>query len=215
MKKATVMLDRPIFIAFTVLELSKLFMYDWHYDKIKNWYQDKASLLYTDTDSLAYKIETNNLFKDLNSPDRFALFDFSNYDEKSFVNGYLHSNKNKKMIGKMKDEAGGKIIYSFIGIAPKMYSMEGENDFKVRKAKGIKKQLIERQLKHQHFKKTLFKQKVFTVRMNLLRSKKHKLYIANFKKRGLTGFDSKRYILSNGVQTSAHFNCMNELNCIK
>ncbi len=61
MKKAQVILDKPIYTAFTVLEVTKIFMYDWHYNKVKEWYGNKANFLFTDTDSLAYHIKTKDL----------------------------------------------------------------------------------------------------------------------------------------------------------
>jgi hypothetical protein len=59
-------LDRPIHPAFSVLDLSKLFMYEWHYEKkIKVWYGSDAQFWFTDTDSLAYSIRTEDLYEDL------------------------------------------------------------------------------------------------------------------------------------------------------
>lgn len=207
MKQPKVTLDRPIYTAFTVLELSKLYMYKWHYDKIKKWYGDDAKFLYTDTDSLTYKINTNNLYEDLR--EHAHEFDFSDYDPSNKNNGFLHCNKNKKVIGRMKDEAKGKIIYSFVGIAPKMYSMEGEKNFEIKKAKGVKRKIIERVMKHEHFKNSLSKQRAYVCRMNLIRSKKHKLFLGNFKKSAIHCFDSKTYILADGITSRPHFHYKN------
>ena|ERR1700733_8897384 len=114
------------------------------------------------------------------------------------------------MIGKMKDEAHGKILYSFIGLAPKLYSIEGGHNFKLTKAKGVKKDLIKRVLSHKYFRKSLFKQKSFQCKMNLLRSKNHKLFIASFKKNCIHSFESKRFLLSNGVMSRPHFHYKNK-----
>jgi len=211
--KPTVLLDRPLYTAFSVLDLSKLYMYEWHYDKIKEWYGNNANLLYTDTDSLIYQIYTDNLFEDLKCHEED--FDFGDYDSKSEINGFLSSPKNKKVLGKMKDEAHGKILFSFIGLAPKMYSIVGEHNYKVTKAKGVKRALVKKALTHEFFRKSLFKQRVYECKMNLMRSKNHKLFVANFKKRAIHNFESKRYILDGGVRSRPHYHFKNEATSLK
>jgi len=202
-KKARIVLNKPLYVAFTVLDLSKLFMYEWHYDKIKKWYPDKKSrLLFTDTDSLAYHIETDDIFRDLYEYKQH--FDFSSYDKSHPASGFLFSNTNKKVIGKMKDECEGRILYSFVGVAPKMYSFQGEKGLSKVAAKGIKKSLVSRCLNHQNFKNALFKQKKYFCHSNHIRSKNHKLFTANFKKLALHCFDSKRYLLPDGISSVPH-----------
>ncbi|KAE9538460.1 hypothetical protein AGLY_005559, partial [Aphis glycines] len=56
---------KPIYIGFSVLELSKVLMYGFHYDVMKRHYGDKIDLLYTDTDSLFYRVVTNDFYDDL------------------------------------------------------------------------------------------------------------------------------------------------------
>jgi len=58
-------LNKPIFAGFAVLELSKLLMYQFHYDYIVKTYEDRATLLFTDTDSLTYHIQTEDLYADM------------------------------------------------------------------------------------------------------------------------------------------------------
>jgi len=200
MKKPKVVLDSAIFTAMAVLDLSKLFMYQWHYDKIKKWYGTRAKFLFTDTDSLAYLIYTEDLYRDIS---KYADdFDFSDYP----VSHFLHSSKNKKVIGKMTDEAQGKILKSFIGVAPKLYSFEGI-DIQKRAAKGVKKSVIKNHLKHEIFYKALYNQKKFFCSMNLIRSKRHRLTTNNMTKVALHCFDSKRFILNDGIRTLAHNSC--------
>ena len=62
--KETLILNRPIYIELSILGLSKLLMYDFHYNYIKTIYNDKAKLLFTDTDSITYEIETNDVYQD-------------------------------------------------------------------------------------------------------------------------------------------------------
>ena len=81
--KPVLILNKPIYVGFTVLELSKWLMYDFHYNFIKN----------TDTDSLAYEIKSEDVYEEFFKHKH--LFDFSNYpgDSKFFDQVY------KKVIG--------------------------------------------------------------------------------------------------------------------
>jgi len=178
-------------------------MYEWHYNKIKTWYpEEKSRLLFTHTDSLAYFIQTEDLFQDLRNYKK--CFDFSSYDKKHPASGFLYSTKNKKVIVKMKDECEGKIVHSFVGIAPKMYSFKGETGLKKIASKGIKKSLVSRCLPHKQFKSALFRQKKFFCRSYLIRSKNHKLFTGNFRRLALHCFDSKRFLLDDGISSLAH-----------
>ena len=99
-----------------ILELSKVLMYEFLYDYIKNKYDNKSKLLFTDTDSLMYEIKTEDICKDFSS--NKEMFDFSNYSNKS----KYYDNSNKLVIAKTKDESGGVEIKEFVGLKPKMYS---------------------------------------------------------------------------------------------
>ena len=68
-KIQTLVLNKPICVGFTVLELSKLHMYDFHYNhmKVKYTRADRLRLLFTDTDSLAYAVQTENIYEDMAS----------------------------------------------------------------------------------------------------------------------------------------------------
>ena len=106
--KPVLTLNKPIYVGFTVLELSKWLMYDFHYNFIKKHFD--AELLFTDTDSLTYEIKSEDVYEEFFKHKH--LFDFSNYlkDSKFF------DDTNKKVIGKMKDESEEKIIDEFVGL---------------------------------------------------------------------------------------------------
>ena len=105
--KPVLTLNKPIYVGFTVLELSKWLMYDFHYNFIKKNFD--ANLLFTDTGSLTYEIKSKDdvyekFFK------RKHLFDFTEHQSKFF------DPTNKKTIGKMKGEYKGILINEFLGL---------------------------------------------------------------------------------------------------
>ena len=168
--KETRTLNRPAYVGMCILDLSKTLMYDFHYNYIKKKYGDKARLLFTDTDSLTYEIETEDAYLDFWKNKN--MFDNSDYPQDSIY----YSNKNKKVIGKFKDEAGGKPIVEFIGLRSKMYSYLKDNNQCGRAAKGIKKIVIKKDIKHcANYKDVLFNNKQLHHKMKTIRSEKHQL----------------------------------------
>ena len=91
--KQVLVLNKPIYVGFTVLDLSKWLMYDFHYNFIKKNFNPK--LLFTDTDSLTYEIKSENIYEEFYKWK--DLFDFSNYskDSKFFDNTNI-----KKLLAK-------------------------------------------------------------------------------------------------------------------
>ena len=109
MKKTKVKMNQPIYLGLSVLEISKILMYEFWYDYIKPKHNDNVRLCYMDTDSFIMNIKTNDFYKDI-SDDVDNRFDTSNYE----VKRPLLTGKNKKVIGLMKDELGGEIIAEFV-----------------------------------------------------------------------------------------------------
>ena len=126
-KQEKIKLCKPIYVGFSILDISKTLMYDFHYGFIKNKYEDKAKLLFTDTDSLCYEIQTKNIYKDMY--DNKEMFDLSD------VLGEFNDNTNKKVIGKFKPEYANNIIGEFIGLRSKMYSIKLDDGEEEKKAK--------------------------------------------------------------------------------
>ena len=92
MRKTNLVLDRPIFIGFSVLEFSKLHMYRLYYDNFKRVYEDKCESLYCDTHSLYLNIEAQHY--DLKK--YFShIIDFSNFLVTWFITpGHFRFSKN-------------------------------------------------------------------------------------------------------------------------
>ena len=76
--KKVLALSKPIYIGFCILELSKLLMYQFHYDYVLKTFND-VKLLFTDTDSLVYDIRDGNVYEQCFKDKE--LFDFSGYDK--------------------------------------------------------------------------------------------------------------------------------------
>ena len=196
--KETLTMNRPAYIGMCILDLSKTLMYDFHYNYIKQNYGNKAKLLFTDTDSLTYEIETTDAYLDFwNDKDKF---DNSDYPE----NSPYFNKTNKKVIGKFKDEAAGVPIVEFVGLRSKMYSYIKDNDEGGKTAKGIKKNIITKNIKHEDYKEVLFNNKQMHHTMKTIRSNNHQLGSFELNKISLSCFDDKRFIHENGITTSAY-----------
>ena len=196
--KETLTTNRPAYIGMCILDLSKTLMYDFHYNYIKQNYGNKAKLLFTDTDSLTYEIETTDAYLDFwNDKDKF---DNSDYPE----NSPYFNKTNKKVIGKFKDEAAGVPIVEFVGLRSKMYSYIKDNDEGGKTAKGIKKNIITKNIKHEDYKEVLFNNKQMHHTMKTIRSNNHQLGSFELNKISLSCFDDKRFIHENGITSYAY-----------
>ena len=109
MKKVKVKMNKPrVYLGLSILEISKIILYEFWYDYMKKKCGDMVKLCYMDADSLIMNIKTKDFYKDI-AQDVEERFDTSNYD----VDRPLPKGKNKKVIGLMKDELGGGIITEF------------------------------------------------------------------------------------------------------
>ena len=213
-------MERPIYVGFTVLELSKLCMYQFYYDILKEKYGENVELAYTDTDSLLVKITTENIYKDMVK--MADHFDFSDYPKDHEVikslpeDQWITTNgkrvlKNKKVPGLFKDELNGKVISWFIGLKPKMYSfILTDEDPKIprkerRKAKGVPKSIVQNEFTHERYRRVLYEKRLDDiVKFNTIRSEKHELYTMEVVKTGLSPTDDKKYIMEDGRHTMAY-----------
>jgi len=203
MKKTKIVFNKPVYLGMCILDLSKTFMYDFHYKYIKTKYGNKATLLFTDTDSLAYAIKTSDFYKDI-SADVESKFDTSNYP-KQHASG-IPTGMNEKVPLMFKDEAGGKIIEEFVGLRAKLYSYTLFDDAcnKNKKCKGIRKCVVEKSITHEDYKQCLFSRESQMRSMNVIRSHHHEVYTEEVNKIALSADDDKRVIMDDGVSTLAY-----------
>ena len=188
--KPVLTLNDPIYVGFTVLELSKWLMYDFYYNFIKKHFD--AELLFTDTDSLTYEIKSEDVYEEFFKHKH--LFDFSNYPKDS----KFFDPTNEKVIGKMKDEKEGKINEIFVGLKWKMYSIKNIDGKESNTAKGVNIAT-----EFNEFKDTLFNKKIMRHKMRRIQSKKHKLGTYEINKISLSCFDDKRYVQYDSINTLA------------
>ena len=147
---------------------------------------------------MTYEIETKDAYADFwSDKDRF---DNSDYNKES----PFYNTANKKVIGKFKDEACGVPVVEFVGLRSKMYSYIKNNDEGGKTAKGIKKNIITKNIKHEDNKEVLFNNKQMHHTMKTIRSNNHQLGSFELNKISLSCFDDKRFIHQNGITSYAY-----------
>ena len=196
LRKIKIHINKPFYVGFTVLDFSKIHMYNFHYDYIKPQYGDRAQLLFTDTDSLMYQIAATyqDVYADFKEDSHF--FDLSGLP----TTHPSYDATNKKVVGKFKDESNGDPLLEFIGLRPKMYSFITVSDAETgrtkdkHRAKGIASAAA-RSLRHADYARQ-FKQPFENYQTNRrIGSDMHVLYTLECRKRGLCAFDDKRFLL--------------------
>ena len=153
-------------------------MYNFHYDFMKKKFK-RCTLLFTDTDSLCYECDEDPCEKLYKYKE---LFDLSNFS----VSNIYYRSDNKKVLGKMKHEYGGKSFVKFVGLKSKMYSILDESNNEKSTNKGHNA-FIE----FQEFYNTLFKKKILRHTMRGIKSKNHNLGTYETNKRFLSCFDDR------------------------
>lgn len=223
MKRQEILFNKPIYAGMSILDISKTFMYDFHYNHILSNFGNNAKLLYTDTDSLIYQFENTNFYEHMKKNLKF--FDTSNYSPDNIFNMPL---VNKKVLGCFKDENGGRIMTEFIGLKAKLYATrvqyfdheiseikkkleaQGESNEVIqltldnwgvlRKAKGCQKSVV-RSITFDDFYQCLFNKKDKFMNQYLIRSEKHKVHTVKQNKLVLNCEDDKRIIDHDSTDT--------------
>ena len=155
MGKIKVVMNKPGYLGKVILDLSKIVMYEFHYDYMVPKYSlEKLKLCYMHTDSLVYDIKTEDFYEDI-ANDVEARFDTSGYSKTDFRP--LPIGLNKKVIGLMKDELRGKIMTEFVALRPKLYSYKKLDGSEDKKCKGIKKCVVKKTLTFEDYKTCLLR----------------------------------------------------------
>ena len=198
-KKTNLIVDKPIYVGFTVLELSKLKMYSLYYDYFKSYYNENCSLLYMDTDSFIMEIKCFNVYRDLKL--HFSeILDFSNYDKdytltsnnEDMLDIKMYDPTNKGKLGYLKNEYSLPIS-EFIGLKCKLYSVGYGDNVKL-KAKGVKKSSLKK-LNIDSYKNILKNDSFMRNIQCSIISQNHNIYSIIQNKVSLSSFYDKKYLL--------------------
>ena len=115
--------DTPTIVGATILDLAKYYMYQFHYGTMRSSFV--CRLFYSDTDSLLYRINCEDLYRELKESNVPNQFDFSNYPE----DHELYSAEIMRVVLKFKDEFAGDYIKEFICLKPKLYSNTSASEY--------------------------------------------------------------------------------------
>ena len=179
MKRREIYMKIPVYLGQAMLDISKTLMYKFWYGYIKPKYADNVKLYYMDTDSFVIHVNTNDFYHDI-SNDVNLLFDTSNYSTKLLRP--LPIGINKKVLGKFKDEIGGKIMSEFCAIKAKTYAYKLEDNSECKRAKGTKKCIVKRHIIFDNYLNTLFKTTKLLKSQYTFKSDHHTLYIQKLNK---------------------------------
>lgn len=198
MLKRTLLFNKPIYIGMCVLDISKTLMYSYHYDVLLPYYGlDKLKLMYMDTDSFMHLVTTDDIYND-----KLHFLDY--LDTSDYPADHLcYSTKNKKVLGKFKDEANNKIIHRFVGLRPKMYALDIDG-LELKKIKGIKRSVVRNCITFDSYVHCLKTSTVTRLPMNIIMSSKHDVSSVEMNKIALSPHDDKRVISEDGISTLAY-----------
>ena len=210
MGKIKVVMNKPVYLGQAILDLSKTIMYEFHYDYMIPKYSDRLKLCYMDVDSLVYNIRTKDFYTDI-ADDVQTRFDTSGYIPDGYcVPGTAQQSHrplpvglNKKVIGLMKDELGGKIMTEFVALRPKLYSYKILGGSEDKKCKGIKKCIVKKTLTFEDYKTCLFSDSTEYRSQLMFRSAKHEVHPIEVNKVALNRDDDKRISRKNEISTFA------------
>ena len=198
MRKTKVVMSKPVYLGQAILDISKTLMYEFWYDYLKPKYGDKVKLCYMDTDNFIVHIETEDFYEDIASNvDKW--FDTSAYNEDN--NRPLPIGKNKKVIGKFKDEMNGKIMIENYNARAKTYAFKLDDDKETKRAKGTKKCVIKKDLTFENYKESVLKNKIIIRSQLRFKSDHHNVYTEEIDKIAISSNDDKRLQTFDGITT--------------
>ena len=121
------------------------------------------------------------------------------FNTSNFENSKLPRH-NKKVPGMFKDETGGKIISEFVGLRAKSYAFDMDSD-EFKKCKGVKKYVVNKDIRLNDYKKCLFSGRQQLRPMNVIQSHHHEVFTEQVNKMALSADDDKRIILPDRIHT--------------
>ena len=154
---------------------------------MKPKYKDRIRLCYMDTDSFIIDIKTEDFYKDI-ADNVERKYDTSN----STVERLLPIGKNKKVIGMMKNELGGKIMKEFIGLRRKCYSYLTDDGNVDKKAKGTNKCVIKKEIMFHNYVECLKEKKKILKKQQRFKSDAHNVHTEEINKVAFSFEDDKK-----------------------
>jgi hypothetical protein len=204
----SICLDRPIFAGVSILDLSKLAMFQYWYDELQprvcadgDWSRLQLGMM--DTDSYLYRVRHDN-WPAIQRSMRH-LHDTSNLPKK-------HPDFREEcraIPGLMKDELGGQTLIESIHLRSKCYSLRFGDDAKAQEkklCKGVSKIRVKTQMNLEHYRRAL-EGKTHYQEQRMIRSSNQRIFTILQTKRALAAYDDKRYILDDGVHSLPYGHC--------
>jgi hypothetical protein len=194
-KFATIELNRPIYVGVAILDLAKVMLYSFHYEKMMPQYgPEKLRTCLTDTDSFVYLIKSENVYEDM-------LQNIDWYDTSDYPSDHpLFSITNHKRLGKIKDEKAGEFIREFVGVRSKAYSLVGTCK-PVLRAKGVNRRAVAKGLTHNDYRAVVLDSTEIRLTQRQIASKRHHVTTVEQNKLALSPIDNKRYVLPNAIDS--------------
>ena len=146
------------------------------------------------TDLLICHIKTEDFYSDI-AEDVEARFNTSGYDKADAKP--LPIGKNKKVIGLMKDELGGKIMTGFVALGPKSHAYRKLDNKEDTKCKGIKKCIVKKM-------NGLLSRKSINKTQSMFRRNRHRINTVEVNKVALNRDDDKWIVKNDGINTLVH-----------
>jgi hypothetical protein len=209
-RKKKVVLNKPKLVGATILEMSKLRMYDFYYNVMKPVFGPRMRLNLTDTDSLIMHIRSSEWRQEVLEAGRLSEFDFSNYPkDHPFLLRLTDEQRkvvcqdNNQLVGKFKDELKGNEPLAFVGLRSKMYAIQmPEGEKQIKKAKGVRAHIVKKQLSFEQYERCL-RGEATSGRVKMLGFNSHDqvIYTEYVDKTTLSAADTKLYLCDDGVST--------------
>lgn len=191
-----ILMNKPIIIGMSILDLSKVLMYNFYYNHIKRKYGQNVEMVYTDTDSFILEVVTDCFYTDMLQ--NLDKYDTSDYSENNIFN---LPRVNKKVPGLFKDELNGDIMTEFVGLRSKMYCVKSRGVEKMKKAKGVKKYVLKKSITFEDYMRCIHQNCTVIREQHSIRSKKHTVFTVKQSKIALSAMDNKRFILEGNIRT--------------